>query len=61
MLTGLGFTLPIIMGGRMMINVRRTFCDNQYRQAPSSPSDVSLNIIEIEEEPRPPPLVLKYI
>ena len=59
MLVGLGFALPIIMGGRMMLNVRRTFSDDRHRHIPSSPSVVSLD--DIVEEPESPPTALKYV
>ncbi|KAF8694521.1 hypothetical protein AX14_002041 [Amanita brunnescens Koide BX004] len=57
-LTGLGFTLPIIMGGRMMLNVRRASSADPSRHVPSSPSEISLDFVA---EPRPQPSVLKYI
>ena len=59
MLVGLGFTLPIIMGGRMMLNVRRTFSDDRHRHIPSSPSTVSLD--DIAEEPQSPSIAFKLI
>ena len=49
MVVGLGFTVPIIMGGRMMLNVRRTFSDDRHHHIPSSPSAVSLE--DAFEEP----------
>ncbi|KAF8723403.1 hypothetical protein AX14_009341 [Amanita brunnescens Koide BX004] len=57
-LTGLGFTLPIVMGGRMMLNVRRAFSDDRNRYIPSSPSEISLDFVE---GLRSPPSVFKYI
>jgi hypothetical protein len=57
----LGFALPIVMGGRMMRNVRRSFSDDKYRRVPASPSDISVHMIDIVEQPRGLLVVLKYI
>ncbi|KAK2467214.1 hypothetical protein APHAL10511_000763 [Amanita phalloides] len=59
-LSGPGFTLPVIMGGRMMINVRRTMRDNRYCQHPSTPSQVSIHVDDSGESP-PPSWALSYI
>ncbi|KAF8632687.1 hypothetical protein AX15_001740 [Amanita polypyramis BW_CC] len=53
-LNGLGYALPILMSGRMMLNVRRSFFDDQYRRIPISPSRISLHI---DESPSPDPWV----
>ena len=62
MLSGLVFTLPIVMAGRMMCNVRRIFCHDQYRRVPASPDDISLHFPS-RSNVQPPggPVVFKYI
>ncbi|KIL61488.1 hypothetical protein M378DRAFT_166963 [Amanita muscaria Koide BX008] len=58
-----GFTLPGLMNGRMMLNVRRVF--ETHRQIPSSPSQISfsntLQVEDTEENVEPIALSLRYL
>ncbi|KIL54884.1 hypothetical protein M378DRAFT_173960 [Amanita muscaria Koide BX008] len=55
-----GFTLPGLMNGRMMLNVRRVF--ETHRQFPSSPSQISFsNTLQVEENVEPIAFSLRYL
>ncbi|KAF8632691.1 hypothetical protein AX15_001744 [Amanita polypyramis BW_CC] len=46
-LSGLAYVMPIVMGSRMTINVRRAF--EEHLRSPTSPSQVSLNLTVLHE------------
>ncbi|KAK2464706.1 hypothetical protein APHAL10511_003282 [Amanita phalloides] len=64
LLAGPAFTVPIVVGGRMMINIRRIFADDMKRQSPSTPSQVTLEfggMDMVDESETPPQWAYTYI